>query len=268
MLDLLPLMTADFEIVKILNQEFAEARMRNASYSLRAFAKRLHVPVSSVSEVMRGKRRITKKMAAKMLERLRVDPQLVPGLTKQLKDNYRAGALPPEKMEYAQLNSDQFQAISEWYHFGILSLAETHGFNWDPKFAAHRLALPVSKVKDAFARLERLRLIEPTVSGSFRLTAERLATTQDVRDISIQKAHSENLDLARNSLEHDDVECRDFSFMTLAADPRRLGEAKKRIQKFRRELCAYLEGGTKTEVYRLAIQVFPLTRASKPKGRL
>ena len=118
-------MTADFEIVKILNQEFAAARMRNTSYSLRAFAKKLGVPASSVSEVMRGKRLVTRKMAAKMLARLRVDPGLVPVLTGRLKDNYRSDSRSPEKMEFALLNSDQFQAISEWSHFAILSLAET-----------------------------------------------------------------------------------------------------------------------------------------------
>ena len=82
-------MLPDFEIIKILNQQFALARSRNSSYSLRAFAKKLGVPASGISEVLRGKRRITRKMATRMLERLRVDPRLTQSLTRELKDNYR-----------------------------------------------------------------------------------------------------------------------------------------------------------------------------------
>lgn len=53
---------------------------------------------------------------------------------------------------------------------------------------------------------------------------------------------------------------REFTFITMAVDKSKMIEAKTMIREFRDKLCAYLEEGEKTEVYELAIQLFPRTK--------
>jgi uncharacterized protein (TIGR02147 family) len=86
---------------------------------------------------------------------------------------------------------------------------------------------------------------------------------------SIRKNHAQCLELALDALERVPIELRDFSGMIIAADPELLPEAKQRIRALRREITEILEGGKKKEVYRLSIQLFPLSNQSidPSKGR-
>ncbi len=53
---------------------------------------------------------------------------------------------------------------------------------------------------------------------------------------------------------------RDVSGMTMAVSKERLAEARKMIRDFRRRISGYMEGGKRNAVYRLNIQLFPLTQ--------
>lgn len=70
--------------------------------------------------------------------------------------------------------------------------------------------------------------------------------------------HKENLKLAEKHL-ITNFDLSDYSSMTMAIDCELLPEAKELILNFRRQLMRFLESGKKTEVYKLNIQLFPLT---------
>ena len=53
--------------------------------------------------------------------------------------------------------------------------------------------------------------------------------------------------------------------MTMAIYPKKLPMAKTMIRDFREQLCQYLETDNKTEVYELAIQLFPKTDIGESK---
>jgi hypothetical protein len=48
--------------------------------------------------------------------------------------------------------------------------------------------------------------------------------------------------------------------MTMAIDPKKLPQAKERIRDFRRGLSEFLESGNRSEVYRINIQLMPVTK--------
>jgi hypothetical protein len=55
--------------------------------------------------------------------------------------------------------------------------------------------------------------------------------------------------------------------MSIAIAPDRIPAAKEKVKKFRRELADFLESSrSKTEVYRLSFQLFPLTKPLIKKG--
>ena len=168
---------------------------------------------------------------------------------------------------YLQLTADQFRVVSEWYYFAILSLVKTADFQSNSEWIAQRLGISVPQVNQAIDRLERLGLIE-NERGRIHLNQTRYRTTDDVMNLSVRKSHFETLELAKQSLEQNAIEERDFSSITMAVDVEQLAQAKSLIRKFQDDLDALLEGDeqkqkSRTEVYRLAVQLFPLTKLKR-----
>ena len=65
--------------------------------------------------------------------------------------------LPIKKVrgtQYVQLTLDHFSVISEWYHFAILSLAETQDFKSYPAWIAGRLGISQKDAKAAVLTLK------------------------------------------------------------------------------------------------------------------
>ncbi len=178
--------------------------------------------------------------------------------------NARRSSVPAQNLtKRLQLNHDQYSTIAEWHHFAILSLAETTDFKSEENWIAQRLRLNKTKVNSALNRLLRLGLLEKHSNGELVPTGLSYATPDEVRDMSVRRAHFQNLELARNSLERDDISVRDFGAMTMAIDPDLLPEAKRRIREFRQELSQFLESGQKQSVYKICMQLFPLTETNK-----
>ncbi len=215
---------------------------------------------SALSEILNGKRRVSSRLAQRIIVRLALGPleaQAILGLFEKEKKL----RLPPgdHTLKSTPLTADQFHLVADWFHFALLCLMETRGFQSDIRWMARRLRVPPSEIKKALARMERLKMIDWGRDGHYRLTGSQFTTTDDVADISMRRAHSEDLRLAQESLDRDSVEERDFTNMTMAIDPGRIPHAKKLIREFRDSLCAYLEGGEKKEVYKMAFHLFPLT---------
>ncbi len=252
--------SAQSAISNVLRQAFVEAQVRNPSYSLRAFARRLAISPSALSEIMAGKRRISRKIADRLTEKLCLEPrQRQAILTLFRAGGAAAGDSAAGGIEYELLDADKFAAIADWYHFGILSLMETKDFQSDPQWIAARLNIRLRESVAALERLERLGLIKKT-RGKFSLTKGRLTSSDGVRNLSLQRAHAANLALAQTSLAEDPVDSRDFCATTMAIDPEKIPEAKQMIREFSDRLASFLEtSGKQTEVYKLCLQLFPLS---------
>lgn len=166
-------------------------------------------------------------------------------------------------LHYVQLSADQFQVNAEWYYFAILSLIKTRDFKSEPKWIAERLGLHPKKIKDAVDRLVRLGLIQwKTLNGKKTLARKeaRYQTTDEIPSSSVRRAHAQNLELAKDCLENVEIEWRDFTSLTMAIHPAKISLLKEKIRKFQDEISILIEGEESTEVYRMCIQLFPLTK--------
>ena len=251
---------AQLALQKKLNEAFSETQVKNPSFSLRAFARRLNLSPSALSEILKGKRRVSKKLANRVVSNLCLNPEEARSLLCLFPEKpLRREMTSHYQTPYVQLSMDQFHLIAEWYHFAILSLAETTDFRDDCSWIARRLNLRVQEAQGALERLERLQLLKRDVDGRLRPTGLEYGTSDDVRDVSVRKAHAHNLELAKRSLDEDSVTVRDFTATTMAIDISKLPVAKKMIREFHDKLCAYLETGPKKEVYKLSVQFIPLS---------
>lgn len=250
-------------VQQLLQTRFTEAKVKNPSFSLRAFARKIGLSHAMTSRVLSGKRQVSSTLARKIAEALLLDPQETSELlslfpNKKLKRNPTDTVDP----QYLQLTADHFKMISDWHYFAILSLLKTHDFKNDPAWIAERLGLPITIAVQAIERLKRLELVSEDEKGQLKRVSPRYRTTDDIANLSLRKAHFTNLELAKKSLEMDAVHERDFSSLTLAFRSSSLPDAKIAIRKFQDEFDAQFEGSESDpdEVYRLCVSLFPLSR--------
>lgn len=250
------------QLQKILIENLTSLKARNPSYSLRAYSQKLNLSPAALSEMMSGKRPISQKTAVKIFERLNIPPAEKEKIYKLERSKE---FLEKSNKKYSQIEMDQYHMISDWFYFATLSLAETEEFQDSPEWIAQRLNIKVFEAKQALNRLERLGLLQRNDHDQLEATGASFTTSTDISSATLRKSHSDNLDLAKNSLEKDDVNIKDFSSMTMAIDPELLPEAKKLIQDFRRKLTHFLESEKKQEVYKLNIQLFPISQIKNQK---
>jgi uncharacterized protein (TIGR02147 family) len=264
-------MKAQAALQRYLQTRFLELQAKNPSFSLRAFAKKLDLSPSALSELLRGHRHGSRKLAARLASRLLLDPQETHELLKHFDEkkprpSVAQDVLDPDSRDYLKLTADQFQLISEWVHYAILSLIQTRDFEPDADWIAARLGVSASKVEACLERLLRLGLIERSETGRLTRTFAKIHTPDDVFNVSLQKAHIADMELAKEALVNLPVELRDFTSLTLPTSPERMPEIKKLIRRFRDEATQLLESTpSKTEVYQMSVYLYPLTKVASAK---
>jgi uncharacterized protein (TIGR02147 family) len=260
---------AQSTIQNMLRTTLVERQAKNPAFSLRSFAKKLGMSASAVSEILAGKRRVSIKLAGRILDRLAIAPDEREQVMQKFATNAKragASAHAPTNTNYTQLSADHFHAVSDWYHFAILSLMETKIFKDDPVWIAERLGIRLSDAAQALERMQRLGMIRFDKNGQKQPSSSSFESPDEVANLALRKAHQQNLELAARSLEEDSVEVRDVTSMTMSIDPSKLKEAKRMIRDFQDRVSELLESGEKSEVYKINIQLFPLTRIQKEDG--
>ena len=262
-------MQEQLKFQKLLSERLTDIRLKNPAYSLRAFAKKAGMTSSALSEILNGKRNVSRAFAQKILNKLCVEPDQAASLLDIFPEkSRRKHSLAARTLKYTQLNMDHFRVISDWHHFAIQSLSETETYRHDPIWIAKRLGIRSSEAAAALERLERLGMLGIDDQGKVFRGASGYASSDDVADLSVRKTHAQNLELARRSLEIDAVHERDFTAISMAIDPDRLPEAKKMIREFQDRICEFLESGRKREVHKLCMQMIPLTKPERAKGKV
>jgi len=243
-------------LVEHLQKIFAERSRKNPKYSLRAFANSLELDSSTLSAILRGKRPLTSKMAMKLIDRLDIEDPLQMQL---LLMGTIGGKEAAQKIEYSELDMASAEVMGSWEHFAILSVLELSKVKADTKSIAQRLNIPMGVAMEALYRMEKLGILEKT-GTQWKLTGKNMATPSNIPNAKIREAHRQHIHRALESLEKDSVQTRDITGITMAINSKKMIEAKALIKDFSRRLSAFLETGNKDSVYRLNVQLFPLSQ--------
>jgi uncharacterized protein (TIGR02147 family) len=217
-----------------------------------------------MSAILNGKRNVSRDLAERISKKLLLDPQqrseilsLFPEKRRYRKAEMASGVLEPR---YLELNASQFKIVAEWEHFAVMSLLNCEDFESSPPWIAKRLGVSETRARQVVDRLVQLGLFTFSEDGRLQRSTRSYRTSDDVADLSLKRCHEQSLDLAKESLHRDSVKSRDFTSITMAIDPKKLSMAKELSRKFQDELSDLLESGHRTEVYRLSMQLFPLSR--------
>jgi transcriptional regulator with XRE-family HTH domain len=235
----------------LLNQKFLEMKAKNPRLSHRFFAQKLGLSSGALSEILKGKRKISHKLATKLAARLHLDPVDTAAFvgTSLMHD--------PADIAYLQVRDDQFHLISEWPHFAILNLVKSDLCLHRPTWFAQQLNLPLKTTQNAIDRLLRLGMLVYEKKKYVR-TSAHLQTSDDILNLSIQKSNVEDLERVRELLGQLPVTERDLTSLTMLLDPKKMPEFKRWIRKAQDQFAAKFETTQSISPFRLTVSLFPL----------
>jgi uncharacterized protein (TIGR02147 family) len=236
----------DDYLAKMIRHEYENRKLRNPSYSLRAFAKFLGVGIASLSDLLKGKRGLSPKNKVKVAEKLNFSPE-----------QKRVAFLKKIENPKPILEEEVFKLIADWYHYGVLALCEIESHKTAPSWVAKKLGITTIEAKEAISRLIKLNLIERK-NNKFVLIKESSTTTNNIPSIAIRKRHTQILEKAKEAIINKDINERFFFETTLAIDPKNIELAQELVTKYMRKVCKKLENGNQSEVYTLTTGLFPL----------
>lgn len=255
-------MEGQIKVQNLLRHKFEKARVRNPLFSQRAFCRSLGLSPGEMSELMRGRRLISRQKVERILSRLAVDPTEQADILQHFpnKRTVIAGQVTVLELQSLQLTSDQFHIIGDWYHFGILSLMGLPDFRSETEWIAARLNITKKEAAAAMTRLLRLGLVRRQGRKWVKSKNGLVRTTDDVTDLSLKRAHRQYLEKATCALDEFATNERDFSGVMVAMDPKKLQQAKIMIREFQDRFLAEMEVNPGSEVFQLYMQFFPLTK--------
>jgi plasmid maintenance system antidote protein VapI len=232
---------------KFLQSELAHRCDENPRYSLRAFARFLHVDYSTLSKILRGQVTVAEKLVGRLCDRLSAEPQsflrVAPKLERSATRYVSAG-------------------VAKWYYFALLELTHTRGFRAEERWLAKRLGITVHQVREAAKQLVAMGMLEideagrwHDCSGSATTSYRAGATSPALRGLQRQV-----LEIARAKLETVDIAHRDHSSIVLRFDRAQMEEARTFITNFRREFDRRFGSSENADsVYCLGLNLVPLT---------
>lgn len=235
---------------ELLRQEYCRRRGRNASYSVRSFARDLKLNPGTLCAYMNGKRPLSQTKLIEISDRLSWSPEQIHIL---LDGN------SSETTQKVLSEQDHYQIIAEWQHYAIFSLMECDEFKSDINWIADRLGISSMQVEVSLKRLERAGLIVMDESGIKKAEDFSLRTTEDVVSNALRRSHEEALEIARTKLFELSVNERDFSSITFAGSKEHILELKKVIREFRNQMAKTTRKFKKDQVFQMSIQLFPLS---------
>jgi uncharacterized protein (TIGR02147 family) len=255
------------QLKNLLQQEFMRRSSKNSAYSLRAYAKQLNIDHSTLSALLSGKRKITKKAAQKLAMPLGLGP-------KELQELIGTKSMEADSVStpYYLIQSDAFAAMSEWYYDAILELSRIKNIRLTPKLIAQSIGISALQAGLALKTLERLELLEKnTKTGRYILKHSDSTNSLDLNfTTAAQKKYQRAiLEKSMEALEGLDRTVRDHTSTTIALDQRDLSKAKILIQNFRQQLNTFLQrkDTSPNEVYQLQVGFFPISNLSNIRSK-
>lgn len=235
-----------------LRNEFDLRVKKNQRFSLRAFARLIKINPSSLSQYMSGKRKPSQKMISKFCQILGAHPN-------QEKQFFET-PIKAENVFYKQIELEEFQCISDWYHVAILELTRTDGFDSSVASIAGRLQITTTEVQLALERLRNVGLIEVTNGKIYKKTKNLTNTAKGKNSYAHKQYQKQVINKSLLAIDECPAELKDITSISMAIDINKIAEARELIRNFRKSMCAFLEDGKQTEVYNMSIQLIPISK--------
>ncbi|MCM0605211.1 MAG: TIGR02147 family protein [Xanthomonadaceae bacterium] len=255
-----------------LRSEMMTRTAKNSRYSLRAFARDLKIEPARLSDILNGKKGLSRSAAEQWAQKLGwddteteffcdlVESEHARNPIKRQIAKRRALAALEKNSNSLTLTLDAFRTISDWYPMAILELLKLNRTVHTSSWIASELGITPIQVTDALERLERLELIERKDSKWIPIP-DAVLSPDGVPSTAIKSFHDQTLTKAIQALYTQSVSDRDFYTYVIPARSKDLPEIRSRVRKFITSLVTEFGNVSGADtVLNLSNQVFQLTQ--------
>ncbi len=217
-----------------LIKELKSRIQKNASYSIRSFARDLKIDSSSLTSIIAGKRKIPKSKIDSIAEKISSTKSELESFAKSAwLEHVTLSGIKKEvqKGKREIINEDDFSAIADIQTYTLLSLLELDNFKYDKSWIKKKIKIEDSKLTKIIKTLTDKGIIKKEGQNLVRVKS-RISTTDNIESKYIVKHHMDTLDLAKSKCLQLSPQERYFSTLTIPADPESIEEAKKLIMDF------------------------------------
>ncbi len=246
-----------------LSVEFSQRMEKNPNYSLRAYARSLHISAAALSEILSGKRSMSERRSHQLLNHLPDAKEKIVMLQESFTRSTRIKQLKKYGTVYSEemLPKSQNKFMADWRYFALMSLLRTGEFKerLDESKLALRLNIPINEVKQVLIELQTEELIAVDRRGILRCVEKVFRSPPLYPKSLLDKRAKAGFKLAAQAMK-DPEKWHYVDFMTITTDVRRLEEAQSMIDDFVKRLGIFLSSGEGTEVFELSVNLFSLSR--------
>ena len=254
----------------ILQDEFQKILAINPSYSMRAFAAKLDLAPSRLSEILRGKQGLSLKAAQKVTTKLKLDKHRKKYFELLVQSKHAKSQAQRERAaeelidfvdgELKKVPLDEWELISGWYHYAILELVKTQDVIHSADWMSKRLKISLELTNSAIARLKRLDMLGYKEGKFFAKDTNPFTTCSEIPSETIRSFHKQLIEKATVAVEEQTLKERSLNSLIIAIDENDRDEINKRISDFFDQINIEFsqKEGPKTKVYALTNQFFEL----------
>ena len=131
--------------------------------------------------------------------------------------------------------------LSSWLHPVLREMTVLSDFRDDPYWIVRRIYGKASteEISRSLNFLVQEGFVEKTREGRYAPKDNVVLSSDEIRSLAIRNYHRQMLDLARDSLDAQSMEEREFGALTVILAKEHLSELKERMKSFRQELHAW-----------------------------
>jgi len=225
---------------------------------MRSYAKYLNLNAPVLSEILKGNRAVPKNKIEAITLKLNLSPKETTLFNKSNKNWKTVFNENIHGLDFTLNEEVHFNIMSEWEHYAILSLTETKGYQSNIPWIAKKLSISEYRTKVCIDNLLHANLLE-LKNKIYKCTTSGVKTTTDISSNALKKGRKQDLIIAEKAIDEVDVSLRDMSTIVFTLNKKLIPEIKDDIKKFRRKLAKKSESIPGEEVYKLSVQLFPLT---------
>jgi len=173
-----------------LEREYAARKEKNPRYSIRAFASFLGTDHSTLSQILRGARRVPTARIREWGKRLGISAEETAVFVAA--EHVPDPATAHRQAQLRHWTAEALSVASDPAHWEIVRLSRLPGFRPDCRWIATEAGLEVDRVNVALSRLLRLRLIELADGGWHDLTGMASITEKQFRKIALARVREKS----------------------------------------------------------------------------
>lgn len=234
---------------ELLRQTYKAKAAKNTRYSLRGYAKKLGVSISTISNLMNNKTTVTLERAIDILEKM--------DISEEEKRKFLMTSGVQTELPKQELPKEAYALLQDWTLRIILFFHDVKSAKKTAAFISENLKLDIATVEKSLAILCQNGFLTRDAEGITHRLKCYYTTTDEIENDFVKNLHKSSLQAAENSLESISLNERDFSSLLFVGSQEEVDFLKKEIRHLFDKVVSRADAGARDKLLQLSICLHP-----------